>query len=202
MGGPALGLFLGIMGGAVSSIISAASEAEMELASQSVSISSPQAYIDVVNGDEYDEFGYLHNQLITDIFDKYGAEFIANADVRTIFMITLEELELNNYDVSCIKANLESNYLQVKDIVDVVTEGGTEDITTRMAVAYPQFASEIAIVDTYIDTYEMLPEDATVDYTVGLRQIIENAAISQESKNVIRAGMSTALGSGNLWVAQ
>ncbi len=192
---------LAIIGGVIGSMLVAINidADDLVVPTASAMNNKPQTYIGVVLGDNYDEVGFLHNKIIADMFDKYGYDFIAQADERTLFMITLEELEYNGYNVSSIKTDLEANYIIVKDIADLLKVGNFDGITARIATTYPQLSEEVAVLDMYVGMYDILPEDTTLDYTVGLRQVIENAAISDKSKTVIRAGISTAFGSENLW---
>ncbi len=163
-------------------------------------LQNPQFEVITLNN-AADSLGFLHNVIITDLFDRYGN------NLRTMYRSELNNLiigEINKYrEAPETLGDLEAVYQDAKPVIDLYDENTLDPAINKAIELNPELENELLVIKSFCETVDDLAEEVReAEYTKSFCQIIESSELTEESKFIINAGVSVNVSSTNLWVEE
>ena len=147
--------------------------------------------------------GYVHNMVISDIFETCGDELYTMTDSELRSEI-IEGLEHYMPITNALKTTFRSDITNKRILNDAIRNYGvisSEAILYNIQNTYPEVSSELQTLSIFCDHYSGLLNESTRDsYTSSFISTVNTSAISTNSKNLIVSSVSIANYSTKLWV--
>ena len=161
------------------------------------------------SGNYVDSIGYYHNRIIQRMFPQ-------NSDISRLRGITTTRLVRIVDQVSAIEDNgLEQEMFEelIEDIAqdeDIIEDGqydffsdSFEDFCEYFMQEDPQTAPQLITIARYIDNLQNYNDHATMKaYSEQVINLVNQSTISDDSKEIIKVGLSVAFASAHLWIPQ
>lgn len=150
------------------------------------------------------ESGYIHNKVISDLYDEYGDDLFNLPEKELLEKANKKVAEITKQTYIPFTIAEEQQSLQaVHQAVDLYGQSTTaESYFGELKTIAPERANEINVIQVAFDELEqaMISEEKAV-YVGEVVQHIDAANISMVSKDIIKTGITVANASGNLWTS-
>lgn len=153
---------------------------------------------DIALYDGFDRVGGLHNEIISNIYAE-------EMDVRELNSDEMLQLTINKssgyYDETLSVAELTDIKTKVFVASNSLSDMTCEDPYMVLENTMPQYVNEFSIIEEYCENIASLCHDKVllVAYMNDFINIVQNSAISQTSKNMLKAAACVGGNSSVLW---
>lgn len=203
-GGAALGAGGGFIGAIVGAILGSIMGVSIYVHEQSVCMSIQNANQEIAAQlelyDAADTVGLIHNQIISEIFNEKG-EAIYSLSQNDLKELILDKVEKHCGPISLpIMEELSELDANVQKMIKVFQDEDLEASMTAIVDLIPERQNEIMILDKYYSKLKELSSDQeVVEYTNKFNQLVDDSAISKDSKDFIGSAVSVGANSNLLW---
>lgn len=190
--GAKAGFWAGILVGACSSLLAAATSYTTTMTS------TPIATVDIKGEvNQIDSTGYYHNLIVAQTMPTI-TQNISTISEAEIFDLAVNALpQFNESHTTEQKEEIKKNFLHFQEIAIKPSE---EEANKNIQKEYPELVEEMKVVDLYFESInQMTNSTEVINYTHDYKNIIIDSEIPRESKQRLEGGLSVATNSLLIW---
>lgn len=194
------GGFIGMLLGAVvgSATVAYLLERQSYTATEKCESFTVQAYAFCPQYEGLDSIGYLHNEILSEIEMENPAIFEKTTSYDELLTAISNKMEERNLLLSSEqKIEVQNEISAIVPNENVLLDN--ETFISHVSSVRPQYAQQCEVIERYVTTAEVLPEENIKEYTEGYVRVVERSDLSIEEQQVLISSVVVGGNSTLLW---
>lgn len=148
--------------------------------------------------------GVLHNEVIMNLYDKYGEGLFDLSEKTLLEEVVAELSDITGEDPETIIPNIDEAVAELNEYTEIYSSSSTvSEYISSLKQVHPEKSLDLDILEIVFEGFQYI--DVTTDngqYAYELAELIDDSDLPEDVKEDLKSGVSIANASRRLWNEQ